>query len=771
MADNIYVEKLSSQGAGEAGKQEYPGAAEDMHGQVIKYFRDWEEATSEHNKESMRDRDYYDGIQWSAADRKVLADRNQPVITINRIAPKVNYVLGVESEQKTDPQAYPRTPYHEEDAQAITDMLRYLDDKNNFERLSSEVAEDVFVEGLGGEVFGVTPVRNQYTGAVTYDITETKVPWHQFWYDPHSKQPDFSDAFYMGTAVWWDYDEACADPRYQEHKDVLEAVMQGHGGTDDTTEDRPHDWFDSSRRRILILECYYRKHDEETDRMEWYGCHFTGGGFLIDPFRVPFVDENGRTWCPIWMTSAFVSGRFNYRYGMVRQLISPQDEINKRRSKLMHLLNSRQVAAEDGVFQDPQKAQAELAKPDGFIRLTRNALKEERFQVLQTADLAQGQLNLLQESKMEIDTLGPHAALIASESHKLSGRAFLAQQQAGVMEIKPVFDHLKEWKKGSYRRKWWLTKQYMTEETWFRIQDTSQGYRFVALNKKQTKLQRLMECLQRRFAVDEAMSYVFGPMDGPALTQAAMAFAQQQQMALQQQAQRIAQTGQQVQAAAQQGMNVAGAMEQVAVAMQQTQAAMQSFNPQQVALQWLSMQPQAREPFTANNVAQLDVDIIIDTAPHSVIVEHEQYQELSLMAQKGMLGQPVSPDVMEMIIQASSLRDKKKLIGILKRPPPPEVVQAQQAQQQAQMAMMSAQVAETQANALLLRAKAEETQAKTSKVPAETRHEESSAVLNIAKAQAVPVETEIKAQQVKVAAMDAGAKSVAEKKDEPSKEK
>ena len=39
--------------------------------------------------------------------------------------------------------------------------------------------------------------------------------------------------------------------------------------------------------------------------------------------------------------------RENNRYGMVRDLISEQDEINKRRSKALHLLSVKQAVMED----------------------------------------------------------------------------------------------------------------------------------------------------------------------------------------------------------------------------------------------------------------------------------------------------------------------------------------------------------------------------------------------------------------------------------------
>ena len=75
----------------------------------------------------------------------------------------------------------------------------------------------------------------------------------------------------------------------------------------------------------------------------------------------------------------------NQRYGMVRGLISLQDEINKRRSKALHLLSVHQVIAEKGAVQDVDKARRELARPDGFIEVASQGM---RFEVLPTGELA-----------------------------------------------------------------------------------------------------------------------------------------------------------------------------------------------------------------------------------------------------------------------------------------------------------------------------------------------------------------------------------------------
>ena len=52
---------------------------------------------------------------------------------------------------------------------------------------------------------------------------------------------------------------------------------------------------------------------------------------------------------------------------LVRQIIDPQKEINKRRSKALHLLNVNQVIFDEGAVKDKQATAIEMSRPDGMI--------------------------------------------------------------------------------------------------------------------------------------------------------------------------------------------------------------------------------------------------------------------------------------------------------------------------------------------------------------------------------------------------------------------
>ena len=107
------------------------------------------------------------------------------------------------------------------------------------------------------------------------------------------------------------------------------------------------------------------------------------------------------------------------------------------------------------------------------------------------------------------------------------------------------------------------------------------------------------------------------------------------------------------------------------------------------------------QPIIENDVAELDVDIIIEQAPDLVNIQAEQFGELSQMAQSGV---PIPPDA---IIEASSLRNKRQILATM-RGDTPEQRQAAQQQQQLQDLFTRLEILERQAKIDKLASETEE---------------------------------------------------------------
>ena len=528
----------------------------------IRRFEDFIDSTTDARTKAERDRDYYDGKQWTDAEVAELKKRQQPPVVINRIKPKVDFLLGTERQTRTDPKAFPRTPQHEHDADAATDSIRFVCDQNRFEYLKSEVFECLTIEGIGAAIIEVEPK------AKDIEVVIRRIPWDRYYYDPHSRERGFGDKTYDGIVVWMD--GAALKRMYPGKESVIDAAFTD-AIRDQTFDDKPTSaWVTSDRKRTRTCEEYYLKDGQ------WQHCVFTKSGFLVDPEVSQFLDDDGKPCNPIEAISAFVD-RDGARYGAVRQFISVQDEINKRRSKALHLMSVRQVITEVGAVADLNKARRELAKADGVVEVTPNM----RFEIAATGDMAAAQFDLLSEAKQEIDAVGANAALQGKQEGSSSGRALQARQQSGLMELGPLFDALRQWQKAVYRQVWNRVRQHWTGEKWVRVTDDEKNLKWVGLNKPITAGEQMIEQMKSQ--------------------------------------------GQQI-------------------------------TPEMV--QQIAMDPRSREVVgVQNQIAELDVDIIVDEAPDTVNIQAEQFELLTQMYQ-------ATPNVIppDLVLEMSSLRNKDKVL-------------------------------------------------------------------------------------------------------------
>lgn len=433
------------------------------HSRLLQQFEEAFDSTSDARRDAERDRDYYDGIQYTSEEVETLRQRKQPIVVSNRIKPKIDALLGFAKKKQMQPKAFPRTPKHEEEADSVTDAVRFACDQARFDVVRMDAAEDLFIYGTMAATVTVAMRGGKP------DIQITHVPWDRFYYDPHSRKRDFSDAAYKGVVLWMDDSEA----KRLGKPEVVEACYGDTDGEGETYDDRPRvAWSDKKRKRIRVLQHRWREGGQ------WMTAILCKGGFLRDPQASPYVNEHGEPECDLIAACAYID-RENNRYGDVRQMISPQDEINKRRSKALHLLNSQKIIADMGAVTDVEATRREMAKPDGYAEI----LPGSRFEVVEQQALVAGQFQLLQEAKAEIDASGVDPAL-SGDTTAPSGRAQEMLAQMGLAEKEVTFSALQDWCWRVYRATWNRIKQYWTEERWIRVTDDERNLRWVALNQR-----------------------------------------------------------------------------------------------------------------------------------------------------------------------------------------------------------------------------------------------------------------------------------------------
>ena len=459
--------------------------------ELVDMFESSEDASYEARQLAERDRDYVDNVQLTAEEKAALRKRRQPEVIINRIKRKVDFLKGYEMGQRVDPRALPRTPRHEQDAEGVEQALRYVADDQRFDHKRSQVWDNLLVEGAGGYRVGVKETR------YGIDITIDRVPWDRMFYDPHSSEPDFSDARYVGLVKWMDYDEAVRI--YGDSKEARDALGDTltQSSISDTFDDKPRwkVWADKKRRRVRVCQIWLMRGDQ------WWFAEYTKGGILREG-ESPYVTDKDESDCELIFGSAYVN-RDNDRYGIVREMIGPQDEINKRRSKALHLLNVNQTTLERGAVDDVERYRREAARPDGVMEVNTGFFDKVRNDT--RLDLAQAQMNLLQEAKNEIDMMAGNIALQGNALQKsaASGKAIIASQQGGAMEIAPIMDALRDLDIRVYRAVWYRIRQYWTAEKWVRVTDDERNIKWLGLNVDPQRMQMAAQkdpTLEKRIA-------------------------------------------------------------------------------------------------------------------------------------------------------------------------------------------------------------------------------------------------------------------------------
>jgi hypothetical protein len=465
-------------------EQEAPEVAERLPAETLhKMYLAWEQAkTTEIHEQWLASR-YYHCKQWTDAEIKVLKRRKQPITTENRIKRKVDFLVGVEQRLRRDPKAFPRNPMAEKAAPVATAAVRFVGDVNKWPSLASECCNDGMVRGIGALWQGAKVTNGKA------DVTEHQVKADRFFYDPRAEEWDFSDASYMGEHQWFDINKAKRMlPFASDQIDTLAAA--GQAGTlsalpQEFDKARNWDqWIDPKQRRIRLISIWY-EHDGN-----WMFDYLVGpislcpeGHDCKSPYRGDdWSEENPSTDHPYNPWSPYVDETGD-RYGVIRDMMSIQDAINKRSSKLLYQLSVRQTMGAKGAVDDIGKMKEEMAKPDGHVEYNEMGGTTPSFQIVDQSQQIQGQFELLQEHKAAIENLGPNPGLIGRGVEQQSGRAILAQQNSGMTELSPVFERMREWKLKAYEKRWRLIQQFWNGERYIRVTGDPRAVEFLSINK------------------------------------------------------------------------------------------------------------------------------------------------------------------------------------------------------------------------------------------------------------------------------------------------
>jgi hypothetical protein len=448
-----------------------PAAEYDSPLDVVELRKQFEDYVTIKQSEIIEQRaalQYYHGDQWTKEQLDTLLARGQPVITFNRIARKVDGLIGVLEKLRGDPKAYARVEGNEHGAELATQCVRYALDTCDWPSQESEalrkgactgicVAELALIEGDKGDP----------------DIELQAVDVTTFFYDPRSVRLDYSDCRYMGVSKLMTEDE---------FEELFPGKWDDAMGTIDDTgqtmfdNDRYFLWA-QGRTKLRLVEHWYRH------KGDWHFA-FYAGTELLQAGISPFHDEKGKTISRYEAFAVHVDVMGDH-YGFVRNLIGPQDAMNQHRSKSVHIMNTRQLVVErsalGGDQPDIETLRREAARPDGVILYDGDPGK---VRIEQAAQEFLQQTQYFSDARNEIETFGPNPALASGQGPAdVSGRSLAMQQQSGVAELGPFLRQWRAWKLRLYRKIWVQQQRNWTAERVLRVTNDKGAAQYVSINR------------------------------------------------------------------------------------------------------------------------------------------------------------------------------------------------------------------------------------------------------------------------------------------------
>lgn len=424
--------------------------------------------------------DYYDGNQL---DPETLADLEEkgmaPLIT-NLVKPTIDMVLGMEAKTRSDWRCIADAEQFQDIAEAFSQKLHEAERETRADRACSDAYAGQIKTGLSWvEV-------SRESDPFRYPYRVSAVHRREMFWDWVAKEPDLSDARYVVRKRWFDIDLVAL--HFPKSKDVLSAALGRWGGnwitaaTENATLANSFDqergstvsdfeWINPRRQRICLFEIWYRTFVRgkilrlpdrviEFDPKDKYHQFAVKAG-LVEPETAVFPRMNLSIWAgphriydgksdrkrmpyvPFW---GYREDLTNTPYGLIRGMVSPQDEVNTRRRKLMNLLSSKRIIADsdslDTRINSFSDVIQEIARPDSVIALNPSRKNQNGFRVETELNLGEQQFQIMEENKKALqEAAGIYQAMLGKDTNATSGFAINSLVEQGTTTLAEINDN------------------------------------------------------------------------------------------------------------------------------------------------------------------------------------------------------------------------------------------------------------------------------------------------------------------------------------------
>jgi|TARA_B110000438_G_scaffold147204_1_gene141796 hypothetical protein len=471
--------------------------------------------------------DYYQGEQWDADDASALEAEGRPALTINTILPTVNTILGEQSTRRADIQFKPRRGGDQEVANTLTKLYMQIADNNKLDW----VEQQVFSDGLIMDGRGFFDVRMDFSDHVEGEVRITAKDPLDILIDPDAKDADPKNWTEVFETKWMTLDEIEELYGKKPAERLLFVAENGMSFGPDSVEyhesrfgetENGDDHFgpgvpgDDEYRNVKSLRVVERQH-KKVSRADFFVDPDTG-----DQRQCPeewkeakckkFAKQHNLTlvskmirqvrwtvtcdkvvlhdgWSPyndFTIVPFFCYFRRGKPFGVVRNLLSPQEQLNKIASQELHIVNT---TANSGW----------MVESGSLIGMTADDLEEHGAETGLVLEYARGTTppmkitpntiptgldRIAAKAAANIQTIsGVTDSMLGTDSAEVSGIAIQAKQNRGAVMIQVPLDNLRK------------ARQYLAEKVLNLIQTFYSEQRIIQVTNEDDPLKPREEML------------------------------------------------------------------------------------------------------------------------------------------------------------------------------------------------------------------------------------------------------------------------------------
>lgn len=405
---------ISADTSGIGLAKELTGSDRDLYIQLTKWTQDAETAVSEtkYRDTAKEDYDFYAGDQDSIEVIQKLQADKRPNTTFNEVKPKVDLLIGMADQIRTDPLAYPVGAEDQALAELANGAIKHIRTLESIPDKEMECFEHMAKGGRSFMHFYVS-MENPYEP----EIKVKRIHGRDVLIDPDSVEYDMSDARYLTVAKWFTEEEIKSF--WPEFDGKLAQLSQNPIGTYNPQ------YFNVGTDKYCLRETWYRK----LQKVFWFTNPLTGKpDWLLEEDWKQFCDRikegirmpDGQTlqsdtppqsvqvfkkviyfvlWCgmqffdkgrspfkadiiPYVLYGAYKHENENRWFGAVTALKDPQRMINTMRRQFAHLLQTAPkgiLMHEVGSIINIDEYDEQSSKPNFKLELASGASGKVKF--------------------------------------------------------------------------------------------------------------------------------------------------------------------------------------------------------------------------------------------------------------------------------------------------------------------------------------------------------------------------------------------------------